>query len=236
MKKAMICLAALLCLLCMICCAAAEEGMAGKTELTADVMPLPPGKDDPDLENGWFGARPEDMDHAKEGWFTLACYRADTYDPEQIKNLKTGDTVLVNGMVYTLAEDITSRDIGWFDQEDIIWELVTEEENWDGLYFRKYGEDTFAAYVGDWIPCTYVGSVKVTLPLDDRFQLVHYPGGEDPDYHKAEEFLSIVDEYDWSIYNEYNTDAMFTGGKLMELSLSGYPHGPSSGSEEDDEP
>ena len=233
MRKYAVCLALVLAALCFTCCTAVCE--ATDAAPAADVAPLPLGAEDTDPENGWHGVRLDDIDKADEGWFTLMLYECDRYDPEQIKNLKAGNTILVNGDVYTVT-GISSRDIGWFDEEDIIWELETEEECWGGLWFREYTKDTFAAYLDEWIPCTFIGSLKVTLPLDDNFRLVAYPGGEDPYYMNAEEFLVSLKEDDWgSVYNEYNTDCELKDGKLISISRSGYPHGPSDGDEDDDD-
>ena len=206
---------------------------AGTTGPAADVVPLPQ-ETELNLEDGWYCARLEDADRADEGWFTLALYRTDEYDAEQVRSLRAGDTVLVNGEVYTVT-GISARDIGWFGEEDVVWELETEEECWGGLYFRDYGEGTFAAYLDDWNPCTYAGSVKVTLPLDEGFELVRYPGGEEPEYDGPEAFPEHLREDDWSIYNEYNTTAAFSGGRLVRITRSGYPHGPSSGEEGEDD-
>ncbi len=200
----------------------------------ADVMPIPADPEAIDLGNGSFRARLEDLDRIDEGWFTMMLYRVDEYDPEQIMNLKRGDTLLVNGEKYTV-KDISSRDIGWIGEEDIIWEVVTEEECWGGLWFRQYGPDTFASYLDDWIPCTFAGSVKVTLPLPEQFELYAVPGGEDPVVYTADEFPENLREEDWSIYNEYNTTAVLEDGKLVYIWRSGYPHGPDTGEADDDD-
>ena len=224
-------LAALLAILCLAFSTAfCEPGSSPK----ADVKPIPMDPDSIDLGNGTFWARLEDLDRIDEGWFTVMLYETDEYDPEQIMNLKPGDTLLVNGEIYTV-EDIGSRDIGWIGEEDIVWEIVTEEECWGGLWFRQYGQDTFAAYLDDWIPCTFIGSVKVTLPLPEQFELYAVPGGEDPVVYTADEFTEILREDDWSIYNEYNTTAKFEDGKLVRIRRSGYPHGPHTGDEDDDD-
>ena len=221
----------LLAILCLVCSTAFSEP---ESSPEADVMPIPADPECIDLENGSFKARLEDLDRIDEGWFTVALYKVDEYDPEQIRNLKPGDTLLVNGEIYTV-EEVSSRDIGWIGEEDIVWDVVTEEECWGGLWFREYGQDTFAAYLDDWVPCTYAGSVKVTLPLPEKFELYAVPGGEDPEVYKAEEFLEKLREGDWSIYNEYNTSAAFEDGELVWIWRSGYPHGPDTGEEDDDD-
>ena len=230
MKKTLV---FLLCLLLLICPAALCESGA-ESAPSADVMPLPPDENGISLENGHFDVRLEDLDHADEGWFTMMLYRTDEYDPEQIKSLRAGDTVLVNGEVYTVVS-MDSRDIGWFDEELIVWEIETEEECWDGIHFQQYGKNTFAAYVGDWSPVTFVAAVKITLPLDESFELVTYPGGEEPEYWNSEHFLATLEEDDWGIYNEYNTSASFKNGKLVHISRSGYPHGPRSADDDEDD-
>ena len=224
-------LAALLTILCLVFSTASCEPENGPE---ADVMPISVDPESIDLANGSFKARLEDLDRIDEGWFTVALYNVDEYDPEQIRNLKPGDTLLVNGEIYTV-EEIGSRDIGWIGEEDIVWDVVTEEECWGGLWFREYGQDTFAAYLNDWIPCTYAGSVKVTLPLPEKFELYAVPGGEDPEVYTRDEFPEKLREDDWSIYNEYNMSAAFEDGELVWIWRSGYPHGPDTGEEDDDD-
>lgn len=201
---------------------------------SADVEPLPIDPAALDYENGVFCANVEDIDHLDEGWFTLALYEVDQYDPDRIRNLKPGTTLLVNGQVWTVTNEVEPRDIGWFDEEHLIWEIDTAEECWGGLWFRQYGEDTFAAYLDDWIPCTLVRRVRVTLPLPEGFEFVVYPGGEDPVTYGADEFLARLRE-DWGTYNQYNSDASFNNGEFIRLSVSGYPHGPDTDGPDDDD-
>ncbi len=199
----------------------------GEQETAADIMPLPMDPESIDSGNGWFHACLEDIDGMDEkGWFTVALYRVDEYASEQIEHMTPGTTLLVNGDVYTVAEEVVPRDIGWVDEELITWDVITEEECWGGLWFMKYGEDTYAAYLDDWVPVTPVARIQVALPLPDRFVLEVNPGGEDPVPYTAEEFLSRLREGDWDSYNQYNSLAHMENGELTELDVSGYPHGP----------
>ena len=240
MKKKWAAILAVLLTLCMAAAAASgEQGTGPETAgpVTADVMPLPPDPDDMDPENGYFHVCLEDTDRiADEGWFTLALYRVDEYAPEQVEHLMPGTTLLVNGEKYTVAEEVTPRDIGFGDEELIVWDVMTEEECWGGLRFQKYRENTCAAYLDDWIPCTLVARLRVTIPLPDRFVLWEYPGGEDPVPCTADEFLKMLLDHEWSGYNQYNSSALLENGELVELNVAGYPHGPDSREPEDDEP
>ena len=190
----------------------------------ADVEPLPVDPSAVDFMNGAFCVNVEDTDHLDEGWFTLALYTVDRYDPDRIRNLRPGNTLLVNGQVWTVADEVEPRDIGWFDEEDLIWEIETVEECWGGLWFRRYGEDTEGA----------LERMVLTLPLPEGFEFVVCPGGEEPITYGADEFLSELRE-DWGGYNQYNSDAGFRNGAFVRISVSGYPHGPSSGDPDDED-
>lgn len=220
--------AVLLWLVLLVLCVAMGAAAAEAAEtLTADVMPLTPDPDSIDPANGWFEACLEDIGGIGEkDWFTVALYRMDVYSREQIEHLAPGTTLLVNGEIYTVAEEVVPRDIGWVDERVISWDIVTEEECWGGLWFVEYGEDTCVAYLDDWVPVTPVARVRVVLPLPDRFVLYEDPGGEEPVPCSAEEFLSRLREGDWDNYNQYNSRAHIENGELTELTVSGYPHGP----------
>ena len=209
-------------------------GAAAAETLAADVMPIQPDPDSIDPDNGWFSACLEDIDRIDEkGWFTLALYRTDEYDLEQIEHLAPGTTLLVNGEKYTVAEEVVPRDVGWFDEEQLSWDVVTEEECWGGLWFMQYGEKTCAAYLDDWVPVTPVARIRVMLPLPDRFVLNEIPGGEEPVPCTADEFLARLRDGDWDNYNQYNSMAHMENGELTELVVSGYPHGPAVSGAED---
>lgn len=218
----------------MACGAAPAEETAPAASVTADVMPIPLDPE-PDLENGSFSVNVEDLDHVKNGWVTLALYKTDHYNREQVESLVPGQTILVNGEVYTVASDVEARDESWFeDEESLVWDIETEEECWDGIRFQTNGTETLTAYVGDWIPVTFVGRVRVSLPASEGFKFVVYPGGEEPETFGADEFIRRLRE-DWSVYNQYNSDAVLEDGKLTYMSVSGYPHGPSTGEEMDED-
>ena len=68
-----------------------------------------------------------------------------------------------------------------------------------------------------------------------KFELYAVPGGEDPEVYTRDEFPEKLREDDWSIYNEYNTSAAFEDGELVWIWRSGYPHGPDTGEEDDDD-
>ena len=227
MKK-ILCFACAMALLLAAVSALGEEE-AAPAALSADVMPLP-ADPDTDLGNGTYRFRVEDAAHLDEGWLTLGLYLVDRYDPEQIKSLKPGNTVLVSGQVYTVAEEVEPVDIGIPEKEYMIWEIVTEEPCWGGLWFSRYTDDSFAAHLDDWIPCTYAGSVRVELPLADGFKYEVYSGTDGFLPYGAEDFLREVPE-DFYLYNQYNSDATFRDGVLAEISVSAYPGGPETDGE-----
>ena len=214
--------------------APAEKAAAADSDLKADVMPIPLDPV-PDLKNGSFGVNVEDLDHLDEGWITLALFKTDHYTREQVESLVPGQKILINGEIYTVADDVEVREIGSGEGNKwLVWDILTEEECWDGIRFQTNRTDTLTAYVGDWIPCSFVGRVRVSLPPPDGFEYVVYSGGEGEITYGADEFLRDLRE-DWGGYNQYNSDAVLENGELTYLSVSGYPHGPSDDQGEEDD-
>ena len=220
MKK----LAVLLIVLCMlICAAAAEDG----TE--ADVRPLPVGPERTDLTDGAFDVQVLDMDRAAEKQeLTLMLYVTDRYDADQIRNLSPGETILIAGTVYTV-EAVDIRDESWTDEDnDLLYEVIPVEEEWEGLWFTEALDGTFIAHVGDWNPVTYVDTVTVKLPLPDSFVYYDYPGGEEPREGTEEDLLGDLAESSPEFFSPYNTYVIFQDGTLAEFHNWSYPWGPAA--------
>ena len=202
----------------------------------AKVEPIPVDPENLDFSNGTFDVRIANMDSFdRENALTIDLYEADQYDPEEIKALVPGDIVLVNGEEYTVKE-VGVRDDSWFtDEPETVYDIVTEEECWDGIWFRESDGKIFA-HVGDWNPVTYVGTVTVPLPLTSSFVYYDYPGGEEAQICGEKEFLEDLRELSPAYFNPYNTCAVFSGGELTEVHNWSYPWGPDAGTlEYDDE-
>ena len=113
------------------------------------------------------------------------------------------------------------------------YELVPEEyeiysENLDGSYlvFRKAREGLYQACMDDWVPVHFLKSVSVPLPLPESFVYWAYPGGDDPEKGSAEEFLESLRTGSPEYFSQYNTQAVFRDGMLMEIHSWSYPWGP----------
>ena len=73
--------------------------------LAADVVPLPVDPAAMDTDNGTFRVTVSDIDKIEtDGWFTLNLYVEEPFDAEQIAALVPGDTVTVNGLIWTVSE------------------------------------------------------------------------------------------------------------------------------------
>ena len=224
MKKALV---MLLCLMMAVSAAAAER-----------VEPLPANEGQPDFADGSFGIQVEGMDRiGQDDGLTLSLFTADRYDPEQIAHLAPGDVILVAGKTYTVT-GVTVRDERWFDDdpEELVYEVDTEEEDWDGIWFSRLGDEDCFVHVGDWTAKTYAGTITVPLPLPDSFVYYDYPGGEDPEPGTEADLMKDLRERSPEFFNPYNTTAVFENGSLTEIHNRSYPWGPDveDGADEDD--
>ena len=170
-------------------------------------------------ENAWTGSWDGrygiGVQEASEDHIDVALYREDCYDRNEIENLMPGDTVTVNGKIYTVSEMQMHESF-----ELPRFELIPEEA-FDGyIVFEALPESQECrAVVNDWIPCTYVGKTTVPLPLPEHFVFEDYAGNE----NGAEAFLEDADA---GRYTPYNTKAWFENGLLVKVSHSDYPAGP----------
>ena len=207
---------------------AMEEDAVPGGQSAAKVSPLPVDINSLDFSNGSFNVQIEDIDQIVHNHsLTFSLYLDDHYDSNQIKNLSPGDTILVAGAVYTV-KDISIRDDCWFedDPESLIYEIETEEENWEGIHFLQLSDEFFIANVGDWTPVTYVGHITIPLPLPASFVYFDYPGGEDSEIGTEEDLLADLQDSSPSFFNPYNTSIFLHNGELLELHNWSYPWGP----------
>jgi|GEM_PF-6709640 len=212
-----------------------EEGAVADGQSAAKVSPLPVDKNSLDFSNGTFAVQIEDTEQIVQNRsLTFSLYLDDRYNPDQIRNLSPGDTILVAGDVYTV-KDISIRDGRWFedDPEPLIYEIETEEENREGIHFLQLSDGFFIANVGDWTPVTYVGRIAIPLPLPVSFVYYDYPGGEDPETGTEEDLLSDLQKSSPRFFSPYNTSILLRDGKLLELHNRSYPWGPEPAEEPD---
>ena len=208
---------------------AEEAAGAVRAGVPVTVEPVPADPERLRLDDGTFCVQIEEMDRTEEnGYLSLSLYLEDRYDPEQIRNLAPGDGVLVAGRTYTV-KGIEVLDERWYEDEPecLVYDIATEEENWEGLRFREAEDGFFTAFVGDWSPVTRVGGAKVSLPLPAAFAYYDYPGGDEPMAGGEEELLADLREGAPELFSPYNTTAVFRNGELLELHSHSYPWGPS---------
>ena len=214
---------------------AIEEGAVPGGQNTAKVAPLPVDITSLDFSNGSFDVQIEDIDQIVQNHsLTFSLYLDDHYDSNQIKNLSPGDTILVAGAMYTV-KDISIRDDRWFedDPESLIYEIETEEKDWEGIHFLRLSDGFFIANVGDWTPVTYVGHITIPLPLPASFVYYDYPGGEDPEIGAEKDLLNDLQEGSPEFFSPYNTSIFLRNGELLELHNWSYPWGPQPEKEPD---
>ena len=207
---------------------AMEEGTVPGGQSAAKVSPLPVDTSTLDFSNGFFDVQIEDIEQIVQNQsLTFSLYLDDHYDPDQIRNLSPGDTILVAGNVYTV-KDISIRDDRWFedDPESLVYEIETEEEDWEGIHFLQLSNGSFIANVGDWAPVTYVEQITIPLPLPASFVYYDYPGGEDPETGTEEDLLNDLRDSSPSFFSPYNTSIFLRDGELLELHNWSYPWGP----------
>ena len=207
-------LLALLLTLCLTACACAAE-----------VRPIPVDHDRIDLGNGGFQLSFQSADRiSNSGYFIAVLYLQDHYKAEQIRSLVPGDTVLVNDGIWTVKEIIPHTDPD--SPKTVTAYEIYPEEPFDGyMVFEPCQDGTYAAVINDWVPVTLVGSVRVTLPLQDSFRYIPVISGEKTDPLGADEFLSLL-QANGSFVNAYNTACVFENGKLVSVTHASYPCGP----------
>ena len=188
----------------------------------ADIVPLNPDPET-DLNNGTFCIGLRDLDKIEEeGFFTADLYVEERYDAEQIKALAPGDTVRMNGSVWTVEKMVIHEDQEGGPEAR---ELYPVEEFWGYIAFWPQEDGTYLGVMNDWCPVIPVGEAKITLPLPDRFAFYTYSAGEKT---PPEDFQAMLDylETFGNDFTPYNTTGVFEEGALTEIVHSSYPEGP----------
>ncbi len=186
----------------------------------AEIRPAETGHDGTDLANGYFCLAVRDADRIIDGGYFTAClYLEDHYSAEQIETMAPGDTVLVNGEIWTVreVEPHPATEPGMV----ATYEIYTEEENDGYIVFLPAEDGCYVCVINDWSPVSPVGDVRVMLPLPDRFEYVC----GDEDAMNMDAFLNDLEEFG-DTFLPYNTYCMFEDGMLVLVSHSSYPMGP----------
>lgn len=181
------------------------------SESAGCVMPLYPLENAEDaFADGGYSVNFEKADFAEteDGYeLTVDVYAYDSYDPEDIKNLKAGDKIQV------CRNEITVDDIEQ-DSQLVVINGGTEQEGVDlieedGLY-RTYSPDDYPMYYE-------VG--KITIPVDEECTFEdHSDLDKEPDgvvYEGGDVYQAIADSE--ISFNAYNTVITVRGGKIVQV-------------------
>ncbi len=173
-----------------------------------------------DLKNGEFRVSLKDVDSVdKHGYISAELYQEEYFSAKDIRKLKAGDTVLVNGRTWTVKKTIPHEYDGMKEYE------ISVKEDFDGyIVFRPGLKGQYFSVVDDWTPLVPVGEVRIMLPLPDRFEFcLEEPSGE-AQTGDMEDMIVY-----WRRYGDlsaYNTTCVMEKGTLVRLTHSDYPLGP----------
>ena len=191
--------------------------------MAADICPLPVDRAAAGPENGTFRLTVMDADCiADGGYFTAALFLQDRYSSEQVNALVPGDTVRISGRVWTVREIILHEGT---TGAPAAREIVPVED-FDGyLVFEPCEDGTCLCVVNDWSPVTFIGTVRVTIPLPDRFTYTGPDSGEENTSLDSRAFLDALADYG-EYFVAWNTSCVFENGMLTGVIHSDYPMGP----------
>ena len=177
-----------------------------------------------DPENGTFRVSFEDVDRiGEEGYFTAVLYTTDLYSAEDVLSMKPGDTLQINGRVFTLSD---------VDNEDPVFEVsigtiedARDQSLWGFIFEKSVSGDGYYLYImDDWYSVSRVASVRIDASVPIAYYEV--PGGDDPEL--MDENL-LDDESGIRTLTQlmpYSTTCSFDGGKLIRIDSASYPVGP----------
>ena len=183
-----------------------------------------PVRQETDPESGTFRVSFEDVDMIEtEGYFTAVLYTTDVYTAEDVFSMKPGDTLQINGRVFTLS-DIDNSDPEY--EVDVSTEESTREQSLWGFIFEKaLSGDGYNLYVmDDWHSLSRVASVKVDASLPVAYYSV--PGGDDPELMDENMLDNESGILALTQLTPYNTTCTMENGKLVRIDAASYPVGP----------
>lgn len=141
------------------------------------------------------------------GYFAMEMYAQDQYPGDAVQALSAGDIIVVNG-------DLVQVD-SLIEYEEGMLEIRPSGE-FDGYIVLIPSGENDCAVVNDWIPCTYVDTVKVWLPLPDAFAYLSVEADDQLQY-SADEFVRMLVAGEGEQMNPYNTIASFRDGLLVQI-------------------
>lgn len=150
------------------------------------------------------------------GYFAMEMYEQDQYPRDAVQALSAGDIIVVNGDLVQVESLI--------EYEEGVLEIRPSEE-FDGYIVLISSGESYCAVVNDWIPCTYVDTVRVWLPLPDAFAYLSVEADDQLQY-SANEFIGMLIADGGAEMNPYNTIASFRDGLLVQIMHASYPFGP----------
>ena len=183
-----------------------------------------PIREEPDLQNGTFRVAFEDVDRiASDGYCTAVLYTTDYFRKEDIRAMKPGDTLRINGRTCTLTECDDPDEA--YEVEILLRETAREQSFWGMSFIPGESEDRYVLYImDDWYSVSRVADVRVdaSLPVE------HYdmPGGEDPELLNPDMLSNEAGVLTLTEVTPYNTFCELKDGRLIRVYSESYPVGP----------
>jgi hypothetical protein len=181
-----------------------------------------PAQEEPDLQNGTFGVSFEDLDRLEtDGYCTAVLYTTDHFSAEDVRAMKPGDTLRVNGRTCTLTDiDEPSGEV-----EIDLKEADAGQSFWGTVFIPNETEDRYVLYLmDDWYSVSRVGSVRV-----DASQAVAFydmPGMEEPELLHENVFSTESVIRTLTELSPYNTTCTLEDGRVVRIDAGSYPVGP----------
>jgi len=181
-----------------------------------------PVQEEPDLVSGTFGVSFEDLDRFEtDGYCTAVLYTTDSFRAEDVRAMKPGDTLRVNGRTCTLTDiDEPSGEV-----EIDLKEADAGQSFWGTVFIPNETEDRYVLYLmDDWYSVSRVGSVRV-----DASQAVAFydmPGMEEPELLHENVFSTESVIRTLTELSPYNTTCTLEDGRVVRIDAGSYPVGP----------
>ena len=201
-------LSAMLCLACLMTAAAA----AAQAQF---LVPMEPGA--VSTADADYCVRIIDGEHVNAGgYFALELYEQDQYPRDAVQALSAGDIIVVNGDPVEVGS-LIAYDEGMLE--------ICPAGEFDGYIVLIPSGESYCALVNDWIPCTYVDTMRIWLPLPDAFVCLSVEADDQMQY-SADQFVRMLAAGEGGQMNPYNTIASFRDGLLVQVTHASYPFGP----------
>ena len=183
-----------------------------------------PIREDPDLQNGTFRVSFEDVDKiSTDGYCTAVLYTTDYYSAGDVRSMKPGETLQINGRTCTLT-DIDDPEETY--EPGICLEETAEEQSFWGMSFiqAESGNRYLLYIMDDWYSVSRVAAVRVDATLPVEYYTV--PGGEEPELKDANIFANDSGILRLTELTPHNTNCELKDGQLIRIYSEDYPIGP----------